>query len=311
MLSEKTKSRLENLFKSIQTEFDTTDPNSTIYQFNNSPAQTNFTLSEHGKTVFSLSNSIYNLTDGQFNPAIYPLVELWQFLPKFPVSNFNVPDTESIKTAKSSIDFTKVVILENTLKKTDGSLKLDFGGILKGYVSDLASQILIEEGHSAGYINIGSSSISILSCESLGIRHPRSTIDMPLILSLNTSKMKNFCVSSSGDYEKYYVKDGKRYSHLINPLTGYPSQTNVIGVTMLGKNGAVLDALSTTACLYEYYPNDNNSPLIEFFKKVCQNYTDTIVFAIYNDGNNKRLITNETDLKKITLYDTEYEIVKF
>ncbi len=311
-ISQTTKNKLNNLFSQLELEFDISDENSFVYKFNHAPNGSTFNLSDHGVAVFKKAIECHGFTNGLFNPAVFPLVELWQFAPDYPAINFQPPSNEKIEQTLTLVDFESVSFDENakTVTKTKDNVKLDFGGILKGYASDLAMQILLDDGHQKGYVNIGTSSINILQCDKLDVRHPRQTMDTPIIFSINTANLNNISVSSSGDYEKVYTVDNKSYCHIINPYNGIPANTGVQSVTLLGVDGITLDAISTAACLLTHSPeNISNSELVSFLNKTQSTYPNTIIFAVFDDGNVKQIITNQTANKDFVLHDNAYSIV--
>ncbi|MBQ9734597.1 MAG: FAD:protein FMN transferase [Clostridia bacterium] len=313
-MSDDTQTKLKNLFSSLEKEFDINDSKSTVYAFNNANVGDVFNLSTHGRNVLLSSKNLYSFTDGLFDPSVYPLVELWQFTKNYPVSEFNLPTDTQISTAINNVDFESAVFDQDlkTLTKTKDGVKLDFGGIVKGYAADKAAKILKSAGHESGYISIGGSSLYLLSVESLGIIHPKKATDGISILSVKLNGKKNLSVSTSGDYEKFYERDGKIYSHLINPKTGYTADTNVCSVTVIGADGAFSDAVTTAACLINHLPNDlENSPLQAFLLKILSEYPAASIYAIYDDGENKQVITNQKQGENFTLLDTEYNVVNF
>lgn len=312
-ISNKTKTSLNDLFYSLQNEFDISNENSFVYKFNHADEGQSFALSKHGSLVMEKAKECYEFTDKLFDPTVYSLVELWQFAPNFPVYDFTPPTDAQITELLPSVDFDSVNFDKNTrtVTKTKANVKLDFGGILKGYAADLACEIMVKDGHDSGYISIGSSSMSILHADKLDVRHPRATQDLPSILSVNINSKKCFSVSSSGDYEKVYQTVDKNYCHIINPLNGYPTDTSVISVSILGIKGAEADALTTAGCLKTHSPtNFNNSQLITFLNKITSKHNGAIFFAVYNDGEFKQVITNANSNSDFTLKDKSYSVIK-
>ncbi len=313
-LSDKTTSQLRALFSSLENEFDNKKEGSLVYAFNHSSVGENLKLSNHGANVLSLSKSCYEYTDGLFDPSVYPLIKLWQFSPTFPVQNFAPPTEEQILNTLTAVDFEGATFNanDNTLIKNKEGVMLDFGGIVKGYAADKAAEILKNAGHNSGYISIGGSSLYILSVESLGVIHPKKANLGQSILSINLKGVKNLSVSTSGDYEKSYTFDDKNYSHLINPKTGYTADTGVRSVTVIGADGGFSDAVTTAACLTEHLPNAvTTSPLTLFLQKILTDYPTAQIYAIYDDGINKQVLTNKNQDKDFTLLDSEYTIINF
>ena len=309
-LSKQTENQLKSLFSALENEFSTSKENSYTYRINNATANTPITINERYAQVFALSKEYHSFTNGLFNPAVYPLVKLWQF-DKYPVSEFILPSAEQISTLlNGKVDFDGFTIAnENlTITKLDNDLQIDLGGILKGYAVDLAAEILLEAGHQKGYVNIGGSSLYILGVQSLGIRHPRMTNDLPLIISVNLDNSYNVPVSTSGDYEKYYTVGEKNYNHIINSLNGKPTDTGVISATLIGVSGAFGDAMTTAMCLLNHQYGSKNSELVNFIKKVITQYSDCGVYAVYLNGEQKEIITNKKQDKDFTLLDEKYTI---
>lgn len=309
-LSKQTENQLKSLFSALENEFSTSKENSYTYRINNARANTPITINERYAQVFALSKEYHSFTNGLFNPAVYPLVKLWQFN-DYPVKDFVLP-TENQITAltNGALDFDGFSLNANDLSitKTNEQLCLDFGGILKGYATDLASQILLDAGHTKGYINVGGSSLFILGVESLGIRHPRATADNSLIISVNLDSAKNIPVSTSGDYEKYYTLDGINYNHILNSQTGYPTDTGVISATITGVSGAFGDAITTAMCLMSHQNSSANSNLILFMKKIIAQNANCGIYAVYLNGESKEIITNKKQGEDFTLLDESYLI---
>ncbi|MBR1968608.1 MAG: FAD:protein FMN transferase [Clostridia bacterium] len=311
VISNQAETKLRNIFSALESEFDIDNQNSLTYKFNSASIGEKFSLTDNGVKVVKAALDGYVFSDGCYDPSIYPLVKLWQFSPNYPVINFSVPSESDILSQLERVNFSSVLLDQTakTLTKTNANTLIDFGGIVKGYATDMAYEILSSLGYTDGYINIGGSSLTLLNAPSLGIRHPRPTENIPNIITVNTKNKIGLSVSTSGDYQKYYVKDGISYSHIINPFDGKPSQTGIQSVTILGANGAFSDAITTATCLKEYSPeNHSSSPLTLFIKKIINAYPNASVFAVYDKGNQKRIITNEKESESFTLHDQTYSI---
>ena len=313
-ISEDTKDKLDDLFTSLSQEFACNNSSSAVYKLNNAPANTEIKISRTAVEVFSISSNLYRFTDKKFNPAVLPLVRLWQFDDyNYPLQNFIPPSEQDILSCLGeNLDFNGVIVdgTSKTVRKTNSKIELDFGGILKGYAVDKASEILLDAGHKKGYINVGSSSLYILGVDSLGVRHPRATENLQTIISVNSESIKNKAVSTSGDYEKYHLSNGVRYNHIIDPLTGYPTDTGVISATIIGGTGAFGDAVTTATCLMQHTLGSKNSQLVSFIDKILDEYPESLVFAVYDKNNQKEIITNATQTEHFTLLDSSYSINK-
>ncbi len=310
-ITKDTENKIKNLFSELERDFDANDQNSLIYAFNTANENQSITVSDKGKELILLSKELYSFTDGAFNPAVYTLVALWQFN-DYPVLNFSPPTDQAVTQILDSgiTDFDKVILTQNQLSKTDGRIKMDFGGILKGYAVEKALDIMTEAGHNKGYISLGSSSIALLSVESLNVSHPRKTDEKPILLTVDCSNKNKVTLSTSGDYERAYDYNGKRYSHVINPKTGKPIDGGVISATVIGGSGAFSDAVTTALLTLEHTPNDTqSSKLISMMKKLISSEPSLELYVVYDDGNIKQLLTNEKQGESFTLLDAEYSVV--
>ncbi len=308
-INAKTIDEIKNALLNLENRFDANKTSSLIYEFNQAPADTEFNkLSKEDAEVLHKASLAYQLTDGYYNPAIYPLVKLWDFSPYKFTANFTPPTEEQVNETVALCDFNKVQFdySKKALKKTDNSVKLDLGGIVKGYASDLVAKILKDSGHTTGYVNIGGSSLTLLSVSSLGIRHPEKAGES--ILTVNVENRPNLSVSTSGDYERFYTDKNKiKYCHLINPFDGYPTKTGIRSATLIGTDGAINDAFTTALCLYQYKSNELN----QFITRIIERYPDCMFFLVYDSDGVKEIYTNKKQGEDFTLQDTDYTVVNF
>ncbi|MBE5733476.1 MAG: FAD:protein FMN transferase [Clostridiales bacterium] len=309
-LSRAVENQIRTLFSDLEKEFALDSNSSFSKSFNSASVGSTLALSDHALNVMLLAKTAHALTDGFFDPTVYPLVKLWGFSPYQFTPQFNPPSSEQISTLLPNVNFNSIVLNEQqkTVTKTE-NVQLDLGGIVKGYASTLAKNILRENGYKKGYISVGGSSLSLLNSKSLGVRHPRATTEV--LFTVNCSNYNFVDLSTSGDYEKYHVGiDGKRYCHLINPFTGTPTNTGVASATIIGVDGAISDALTTALCLLPHQKNEPNSPLIEKINAIIQTYPNCSVYLVFDNGNDKLLITNKTQDIDFTLRDADYSVVK-
>jgi thiamine biosynthesis lipoprotein len=201
---------------------------------------------EHFKQILQLSDSIYLLSDSLFDVSIYPLVKKWGF-------GKNVLDTLlDIDSAHALVDFAKVQweYSNDVLSVELGEgQSLDFNSIAQGYTVDVLAENLEGLGISSYLIEVGGEM-------KLGNRKPNGVlwsvgIDKPIESGerelVDTLYLENAAVATSGSYRKFYVKNGKKYSHSINPKTGKPVEHNTVSTTVVSKTGncAMADGLAT------------------------------------------------------------------
>lgn len=308
-ISRKTLDQISSLFTQLENSFDVDKKTSAIYKLNNSPVGQEIPLSKEELAVFKATELSYNLADGKFDPTVYPLLNIWGFAPNYPVIDFTPPTDQEIAPLLQKIGYSNVSLTDNGVVK-NSDLSVDFGGIVKGHAAMLAGNILKQAGVKKGYVSIGSSSIYIISPVNLSITHPENKGSL---LTANLLGYGDAIVSSSGDYQRYYTFNQVKYSHLIDPSTGKPSNTGVNSATVvLAGEGGVSDALSTSLCLFEHTPTDlENSPLIAFANKIISTYNNAIIYISYNDGEFKQLLTNKKQGKDFTLHDNSYNVIEF
>lgn len=182
------------------------------------------------------------ISKGRFDITIGPLMEVWGFVSK----NNSIPDDAAINKTLECVGYKNIIL--DTEKMTvhflNKGVKLDFGGIAKGYAVDRARHILLSSGIKNGLINLGGNIFAAGSPPGrkywrIGIQDPR--VKNKLLLTLH---LKDRAVSTSGNYERFFISNGKKYSHIINPVTGKSSQ-GIISVTVVADSAEEADALST------------------------------------------------------------------
>jgi thiamine biosynthesis lipoprotein len=184
------------------------------------------------------------MTHGLFNPAIGKLVKLWgfhadTFTPVRPSEN------EIAKLVKSNPQIRDVVIDGIEFYSKNPDVQIDLGGYAKGFALDLAANYLREQGVKSALINIGGNIIAIGKHGDrpwrVGIQHPR---EAGAIAALDLRDGE--AIGTSGDYQRYFMLDGKRYCHLIDPRSGHPVQ-GVQAVTVIAPPGPKAGTLSDVA----------------------------------------------------------------
>ena len=182
------------------------------------------------------------LSDGAFDVTIGPLMNIWGFTDK----KYRIPDAQEVDATLKLVGFNKVVLDDslNIIEFKDSDMKLDLGAIAKGYAVDCAVRRLKQEGINSCLINAGGD-IYCLGDKSgqpwvVAVQDPRGE-DLVEYLQL-----KDKAVATSGDYQQFFVKGAKRYSHIVNPKTGYPADMGVVSVTVIAPDCLTADALATT-----------------------------------------------------------------
>ena len=201
-------------------------------------------------TLFLLKESkrYSELTGGAFSVTTRPLSALWELNARCG----SVPSRPEIEQALQLVCDEEIELDEEAgtaMLKRFGQA-VDFGGIAKGYAADEVRRILLEGGVTSALINLGGNVLAVGSKPDgssfvIGIQDPES----PRGNYLFSIKVDDESVVSSGDYERYFVYNGKIYHHILNPKTGFPADTNIKQVTIVTANSQTADGLSTSVLL--------------------------------------------------------------
>ncbi len=188
------------------------------------------------------SQQLYNQSDGLFNPAIGKLISLWGFHSDDLLNNFTVPSEQEI-TKLLTPSMNDITINKQQISSHNPIVQLDFGAFAKGYAIDLAIKKLQQLGIHNAIVNAGGNLKAIGKKGDqpwlIGVRHPSGKG----ILAAITVRGEESIITS-GDYERFHNLEGKRYSHIIDPRNGRPTQ-ELTAVTVIHKNGAIADAAAT------------------------------------------------------------------
>jgi len=203
-------------------------------------------VAAHPETLEIMRRSLEfsRLSDGAFDITMAPIAGLWGFYDR----NYRVPTPEEVEAARSLVDYGQVLLDEvnQTAMLAQRGMEIDLGGIAKGYTVGAMCETLRNRGVKHGLVNFGGTVGAIGSRSdgkpwSIGIRDPRGeACDL-----LGKLEVEDAYVSSSGDYERFFTRDGKRYCHLFDPHTGY-QPTGLLSVTVVGPDPVDADILSTT-----------------------------------------------------------------
>ncbi|QHQ63675.1 FAD:protein FMN transferase [Anaerocolumna sedimenticola] len=218
-------------------------PTSDISRINQSAGVKCEKISPETYEILSHSILFSVCSKGIFDATIGPLANLWDYK-----KTSEIPETEKIKEVLPFINYSDLYL--DPVAKTAGLKQngqcINLGGIGKGFASDKFLEIFRNYGITSALTNLGGN-VAALGTKpdgspwNIGIRHPRLPNTLLGIVSV-TDK----AVVTSGDYQRYFIdRKGKRYHHILNPVTGYPSESELISVTVVTENGTTADALST------------------------------------------------------------------
>lgn len=224
------------------------DLSSEISKINQNAGIAYVQVSEETFSILQLAKEYSALSEGLFDITIGPLVELWNITGENP----RVPEQQEIQKALELVDYRDVLLQEENYRvmlRRKGQ-KLNLGGVAKGMAGALAMESAKALGVHAGYLSVGGNIFTIGKKKDgasyrFGVRDPRGEAsDYIGVVELTDTTM-----ATSGDYERYFEKDGVRYHHILHPDTGYPGDSDLISVSVICKDGGLADFLSTALFL--------------------------------------------------------------
>ena len=221
-------------------------PGGDVNRLNEQAGNGYVTVNPETTSVLKSVRKISELSNGAFDVTVGPVVKAWGIGSDKP----QIPPDLVLKDLVSLIDYTDVHLDEN---KNQVSLQrpgqiVDLGGIAKGYAGDVAKTIYQKNGTQSGLINLGGNVVVLGhkpdgSPWSIGIQNPRSETGEVV----GVVHVSDQAVVTSGDYQRYFEKDGKRYCHIIDTQTGYPAESGLMSATIVASSSIEADGLSTAA----------------------------------------------------------------
>lgn len=260
--------KIESLLEEMVKTFSTYEKNSLISQINNLPANRWLRISEPMYTVLSMAHTLYEISGGAYDVTVGPLVNLWGFGPQKKqaesVSKFTIHETMK-NVGMDKLIWTKIKsdyklnrkpnnksILK--LKKKYSEVYTDLSSIAKGYTVDSIFSLLKKQGYDNFYVEIGgdirvSGNAKDHRGWRIGIEKPIQNMSpgmsLQRILRTASLDLPSPGIATSGDYRNFRQVDGKKISHTISPLTGYPVETNIASVTVIAPNCMQADGFAT------------------------------------------------------------------
>lgn len=273
------------LCEEYEQKFSRTIDTSEISRLNSAKGQW-VELSEDTIKLIEEAIEYSEMTEGAFDITVAPLTELWHV-------NDNegmIPSEEEIEKAKSHINYKLIEIDGNKVRLKDEEAQIDLGGIAKGYIADQLKALMLERGVESAMINLGGNIAVIGTKEdgsnwNVGIQKPFAEQNEVI----GSVSVRDKTVVSSGIYERYFQYKGEIYHHILDPDTGYPSDSDLEAVTIIGESSAIADALSTSCILLG---SEKGMELIESIPKVE---------AIFVTRDGKILESTETGFQKSSL----------
>ena len=263
---------IEMILKNFDNSVSTYNPNSIITKVNkNIPVK----LDKYFITCFKKAKEVWKNTDGAFDPTVYPLVNAYGFGPEKKLK-LEKPVIDSIL---QFVGFNLIKLEGNKILKKDKRVGLDFNAFAQGYSVDVVSDFLNSKGINAYIVEIGGEVYAHGkkpdgSFWNIGIEKPieNKISENPLKATVN---LYNMAIATSGNYRRYTEIDGVKYTHHIDPKTGYPTKNNLLSASLFAKDCITTDANATGILVLG----------LEKAKIFLKNHPEIQAYLIYSDEN--------------------------
>ncbi len=235
---------VDSLFRLIDRSMSLWDSTSIISRFNRNEQGT--IADEHFTAVFRRAQEVSEATDGVFDITVGPLVKAWGFSYK---KGLPPPDSAQVDSLRALCGFSKIQLENGILKKADPRMEVDMNAIAQGYTVDVIARFLEQNGVRNYMVEIGGEVRAAGRNDKnepwqIGIDKPTETetAGRPLqtVVSLSGKSL-----ATSGSYRKFVERDGKKYSHAIDPRTGYPITHRLLSVSVIAGDCTAADAYAT------------------------------------------------------------------
>ena len=246
LTAERLQQEVDARLKYINDRMSTYLPESEISRFNQTQNDDWFEVSPETAAVLGEALEISEKTDGAFDVTVGPLVNLWSFGPEGRIER--VPTDEEIEKAKAGVGFRHIGVRSSppALRKKHPDVYVDLSAIAKGFAVDEVARVLDALGVTRYMVEIGGEVRTRGRKQDgtpwrIGIEKPAST---SRVLQ-HIVELENRSLATSGDYRNFFEKDGRRYSHTIDPRTGRPVEHNLASVSVISDNCTFADAMAT------------------------------------------------------------------
>lgn len=236
-------SDFDSIFKEIESTLSLWDENSIIRRVNRN--DTSVVLNKIFIDNFNYAMRAAELSNGYFDPTIGPLVQAWGF--HFKEGMEMTP--EIVDSLKQLVGYRKIRIENNKIVKENPNMTLDFNAVAQGYTTDMIGDFLLSKNVNNFLVDVGGEILARGRKPNgelwkVGIEKPAENKDSERIVQ-EIVELENRSIVTSGNYRKYVERGGKRYSHSLNPMTGYPAENKLLSATIIADNTAWADCLAS------------------------------------------------------------------
>ncbi|EIJ42574.1 membrane-associated lipoprotein involved in thiamine biosynthesis [Beggiatoa alba B18LD] len=246
---EKLKQEIDNILIIVNNRMSTYQKDSELSKINQNSSTDWISISPELSLVMTEAQRISQLSQGQYDITVGPLVNLWGFGPRDPMAEDRIPSAEEIQNIREFVGYEKLHLQTTpdlALKKDHPNMYIDLSSIAKGYGVDQVANYLEKIGITNYLVDIGGE-LRLKGKNSAG-QYWRIAIEKPVANERAVQHviyLSNHGLATSGDYRNYFEKDGVRYSHTIDPHTGKPITHNLVSVTVVADTSMTADGLAT------------------------------------------------------------------
>jgi thiamine biosynthesis lipoprotein len=276
----------DNISETEKALLSRTEDDSDIYRINEA-AGTAVSVSTETVSIISDALEVSKDCDGVFDITIGEITKLWGF----GTDDQRLPSDDEINSHLSDVAYSSVELTDTTIRIAEKQ-SLDLGAVGKGAACDRVRVLLAYSPANSAVVSVGGSLLLYGKRSfNIGIVNPEN--DQASLASL---KLSDTCISTSGNYEKFFTRDGKTYHHILNATTGYPANSALSSVTVICHSGVLSDALSTACYILGYHSS----------LALLEKYEAEAVF-VYKD---KTIRLTEGIEKNFTLTDESFTVIK-
>lgn len=233
---------IDSIFKEVDNSVSLWNENSIIRKVNRNE---DVVVNQIFKEIFEWACKASEFSDGAFDATIGPLVSAWGFHYKKELEM----TPEMVNSIRQLVGYQNIKIVNDRVVKANPNMTLDFNAVAQGYTTDLIGKFLESKGIFNYLVDVGGEIMARGTKPNgdfwtIGIEKPSESFDSERSVQIKIN-LKDKGIVTSGNYRKYIEKDGIRYSHSIDPKTGYPVEQNLLSATVIADNASWADCLAT------------------------------------------------------------------
>lgn len=280
------KTEIKKLLSDIDSSLSTYNDSSVISKINRNQSST---VDFHFRKVYETSREVSEATNGAFDITVGPLVEAYGFGKSDKIDL----DSNKVDSLLDFVGYQKISIKNNQIVKSDSRIQIDMNAVAQGYTVEVIAHFLEEKNIDNYLVEVGGE-VKARGINDkgeiwkIGIDKPVEGNNTPGKNLTAIVKLKDRSLATSGNYRKFYEKDGIKYSHTIYPSTGYPARSNMLSVTVFAENCARADALATAFMVMG----------IEKSRKFVSDNNSISALFIYSDNKGKYKVDYSEDLEE-------------